>query len=441
MRSYLLAALIGVAAALLGVAVPVAVGIAAASLAAALIVSSVLAGRAPAGGVQATRPSRADTWLDRMDRAIASFDELVGAATPGPLAADLGDLRSRASAIAERERHLADEFRDLEAAGDPKAAERLIHREERLSRALATERDASIRRRLTDDLARVRAEIARTQRLAGDARSMQSRIENTVLGLEGLVAHAAELVALPDAVRSREGDERVEELRGELFALEGVLSDAPEPSLASAPSVEPAVDGADSIGAVFRLEGDYWAIGFHGPVFRVHDAKGLRYIRRLLESPGVEVHVLDLVRGVEGADRSQPVDVDGEGLTVVTQGPGEPVIDSRAAAEYRRRAEELRAEIEEADANNDVERAARAREELDWLLSEFERSRGIGGVTRRMPSDVDRSRVNVTRAIKASILKIREHDTSLAHHLDHDIRTGTFCSYMPDPAATPAWRF
>ncbi|MGH7821960.1 MAG: AAA family ATPase, partial [Candidatus Binatia bacterium] len=47
--------------------------------------------------------------------------------------------------------------------------------------------------------------------------------------------------------------------------------------------------------SLFRRCGDYWKLGFASTSLRLRDAKGLRYIARLLETPGVDVHVLDLV--------------------------------------------------------------------------------------------------------------------------------------------------
>ena len=119
-------------------------------------------------------------------------------------------------------------------------------------------------------------------------------------------------------------------------------------------------------------------------------------------------------------------------------GDRQQVFDQRALEQYKRRIEDLRAELEEAERNNDPERAARAREELDFILDE------IGRVTpsrvpKVIPGEAERARVNVTKAIKSAITKIREHDASLGHHLDHDIRTGTYCAYEPDHSTAPRW--
>jgi tetratricopeptide (TPR) repeat protein len=45
----------------------------------------------------------------------------------------------------------------------------------------------------------------------------------------------------------------------------------------------------------FRLDGDSWDIAYAGGVLRLRDAKGLRYIHRLLSHPGRELHISELL--------------------------------------------------------------------------------------------------------------------------------------------------
>jgi hypothetical protein len=52
--------------------------------------------------------------------------------------------------------------------------------------------------------------------------------------------------------------------------------------------------------AVFRKEGEYWAIGRGGNAFRLKDTKGLGYLAHLLRHPAAEFHVLDLAGGIAG---------------------------------------------------------------------------------------------------------------------------------------------
>ena len=55
------------------------------------------------------------------------------------------------------------------------------------------------------------------------------------------------------------------------------------------------------------------------------------------------------------------------------------MLDEQAKREYRRRADELREEIDEAGRWNDPERKERAETELDLLTRELSRAVGLGG--------------------------------------------------------------
>ena len=52
--------------------------------------------------------------------------------------------------------------------------------------------------------------------------------------------------------------------------------------------------------AIFRKEGEYWAIGYGRKSFRLKDTKGLGYLAHLLRHPAAEFHVLDLAGGIAG---------------------------------------------------------------------------------------------------------------------------------------------
>jgi hypothetical protein len=175
---------------------------------------------------------------------------------------------------------------------------------------------------------------------------------------------------------------------------------------------------------MFRREGEYWTVGYGGVVSRFRDAKGFRYLSRLLGMPGREVHVLDLA---------------GVGIGVAGAGDAGAVLDEQAKAAYRQRVEDLREEIDEATADNDGERASRAREELDTLLDALRAAVGLGGRDRRAAATAERARQSVQRAMKSALSKIEEANPGLGRHLAQTVRTGTFCSYMPDERAGIRW--
>lgn len=194
---------------------------------------------------------------------------------------------------------------------------------------------------------------------------------------------------------------------------------------------------------VFRKEGDYWTVVYEGSLVRLRDSKGLRYLARLLADPGREFHVIDL----EGEQSRGAPAVSGPGQRSAAAelevrpdlGDAGKLLDARAKAEYKARLQELEAELEEAEAWADPERAARAREERDLLVAELARAVGLGGRDRRAASHAERARLNVTRAIKAALTNIDRSQPALGRHLRSTIRTGTYCSYSPDPRIPIDW--
>jgi tetratricopeptide (TPR) repeat protein len=188
----------------------------------------------------------------------------------------------------------------------------------------------------------------------------------------------------------------------------------------------------------FRREGDYWSVVFEGHTVRVRDLKGMRYLARLLADPGREFHVLDLV-AAEAGSTAQIVDGSAAGPSHTALGDAGEVLDARAKDAYRRRLAEIEEDIEEAEASGDAERSAQADAERDFLVRELARAVGLGGRSRRAGSASERARAGVTRALRQAMARIAEHHPQLGEHLDRTIRTGTYCSYMPDSRAAAEW--
>lgn len=183
-------------------------------------------------------------------------------------------------------------------------------------------------------------------------------------------------------------------------------------------------DRDDDAAAYFRREGQFWSVSFAGKVVRLRDVKGVRDIARLVASPNHEVHVLELAGSAAGT----PGDM---GTATV-----DPVLDERAKAELRRRVAELEQEIDEAASWSDEARAARAREELDFLLHELAGALGLGGRDRALGAPAERARKAVKARIDDALGRIAHEHPELATHLRRSIKTGTFCVYTPvDPVS------
>lgn len=181
--------------------------------------------------------------------------------------------------------------------------------------------------------------------------------------------------------------------------------------------------------ALFRREGEFWTVAFEGAAFRLRDSKGLHYIAALLRSPGRELHSLDLVGSQAPSD----------GRPLHSGSDAGPILDPQAKAQYRARLQELEEELREAEQWDDRERVERANEERALLAHELAAAVGLGGRDRKAASDAERARINVTRAIKSVLERITEHCPELAKHFEATLRTGTFCSYVPDPRSSLRW--
>ena len=184
----------------------------------------------------------------------------------------------------------------------------------------------------------------------------------------------------------------------------------------------------------FRREGDYWTIAFGGRVVRMRDAKGLGYLARLLRHPHREFHVLDLLTG----DAPRGATARPDGLVAGRRDAG-VVLDEPAKHAYRGRIAELEDEIEQARRWNDLERAAHAEAELDALTRELTGALGLGGRDRRAASDSERARASVTKAVRGALRRLEAQHPELGRHLSVAVRTGTFCSYDPDPRLPVTW--
>jgi tetratricopeptide (TPR) repeat protein len=176
---------------------------------------------------------------------------------------------------------------------------------------------------------------------------------------------------------------------------------------------------------VFRREGDFWSMRFRGRTVHVRDLKGMRYLAQLLANPGREFHVLDLVAAETGQQTAL--------------GDAGAMLDEHAKTAYRRRLVEIEEDIEQARTLGDARRETQADAERGFLMRELARAVGLGGRDRRAASASERARSGVTRAVRQAIARIGEHHPELGEHLDHAVRTGTYCAYVPDPGARAAW--
>ena len=189
-----------------------------------------------------------------------------------------------------------------------------------------------------------------------------------------------------------------EETRGALDRLHAVPVTSKEPAAA----------------ATLRRVGDMWEVRYLDRTAYVRDAKGLHDLAVLLARPGVDVAALHLI------------------APQATGELAEPVLDRRAAAEYRRRLGTLDEDIAAAGARSDAGGLARAADERDRVRAELRRATRPGGAPRPLGlTTAERARKAVTARIRDAIRRIGAAHPDLGAHLDRTVRTGTTCRYDP----------
>ena len=241
----------------------------------------------------------------------------------------------------------------------------------------------------------------------------------SALGAPLLEAHARHALgaALADV-----DPERATALRGD--AEEVLRAAGASPSLLlgtrlpGAPAAEAPGRADAPRSGVFRRDGALWELTFEGDTVRLADAKGLHDLRYLLSHPGslVPASALRQAGDPQAGPASRGVDL----------------LDDQARAAYRRRLDELDADLDDAVLTHDEGRAARAQQERAALVAELSAAAGLGGRARRMGDDVDRARKSVTMRIRNAISRIDRVHPALGRHLSLAVRTGALCSYEPD---------
>jgi non-specific serine/threonine protein kinase len=192
--------------------------------------------------------------------------------------------------------------------------------------------------------------------------------------------------------------------------------------------------------SVFRNEGNYWTVEYAGTVTRLKDSRGAQYLAHLLHHPGQEFVALELVQVARGAIDGEESRVSDSVAAAFDSGHG-PLLDAQAKAAYKERLAELRDELHDAQAMNDIGRAERSQTEIELITQQVAGAVGLGGRDRAVGSDVERARSTVTKGIKSAIAKIGAVNPNAGRHFARTIHTGYFCVYMPDPDDCPRWVF
>lgn len=230
------------------------------------------------------------------------------------------------------------------------------------------------------------------------------------LAIANIPRHAVDLAALADALDKRGGP-------GDADRATEIRRAAIEEARRTGMSLR--ADRWEQLIAVpavtCRRDGRVWQVRLGERAVAVPHSVGMGYLAHLIEHAGVEVAAVELASGYAVSCRgSSP----------------EPVLDARAKAAYRRRIDELRDDVHDAEAHADPARAALARAELDRFVTELTRCTGFGGETRSFVDAAERARVSVQKAIKRALATITEADPKLGQELASRVITGMRCVYL-----------
>lgn len=251
----------------------------------------------------------------------------------------------------------------------------------------------------------------------GDRRIAEEHFEAALAEHRRIGARLLVAGTLRDAGKAL-GDSSMVDESSALYADLGIRVEPYEDSPIDKPTPAARRDPGAGAGAgnVFRRDGDVWLVGINGASTRVRHTKGMQDLAQLLALPGAEVNALDLVA---------------DGPTVNSAAPGDP-IDTQARNQYRARLLEIEADLTDADDDSDIARSERLNVEREALIAELTAAYGLGGRARKRGNSAERARSAVTQRISGAITRIEAVAPDLGRHLRHSIRTGTFCSYMPE---------
>ncbi len=191
---------------------------------------------------------------------------------------------------------------------------------------------------------------------------------------------------------------------------------------------EPSQAGPSGHTGTFRCDGPTWTVTLSQQSAVVKNLKGFRYLSRMITEPGREFHVLDLMAVEAGTLRAAG-----------SEAHGIPLLDDAARDAYRRRLADIDEDIDEATRFNDSGRLAKAEDDRRYLINELARGLGIGGSHRHATGSSERARTAVARSLRYALDELAAHHQPAAAHFQASLRTGTYCSYAPDPLATVEW--
>ncbi len=163
-----------------------------------------------------------------------------------------------------------------------------------------------------------------------------------------------------------------------------------------------------------QRQGRTWLVTVGDRTASVPHNVGMVYLYELIANEGTAIPAIELASSYSLAKGRR----------------ADAILDDKAKAQYRQRISDLRADIDDADNCADLERAARARAELDILIEALAQATGLRGRERLLNDDGEKARVSVRKAICRALATIEEADPEVATALRGRVVTGAYCLFL-----------
>lgn len=165
-------------------------------------------------------------WLERAERAAQAFANLAESVPPGPVAEQAQEVGGRARETIEAIARLAGQVSAVTTALGHVDANGLGAERAGLAEALRQAEDPQVRAELEKSVETVDAQLAVHRRLVQARDALFARLRSGALGMEGLVARLAEIVALSEAsATSTQATARIGELADSLEGLRAGITE------------------------------------------------------------------------------------------------------------------------------------------------------------------------------------------------------------------------
>jgi hypothetical protein len=174
---------------------------------------------------------------------------------------------------------------------------------------------------------------------------------------------------------------------------------------------------------VFRQEGPTWMIMYEGKTLRGLKGRGFRHIHFLVSQPRKEFTAYELMQELDGYNPEETT----KDLSFIDLSTKEPIkgkeflgvneiIDEKAMEDFKRHRRSLVEELEDAVNCNDLERRARAQEELKDFDEQMISYMGKGGKGRKFVNNRQRTITTISKRIRRAVDSLEEHNKEIHRH-------------------------